>query len=241
MSSTSGAVADPPRQLVVEWAMCGIANATTRFIPVPIVDDLIEARSTQFCVHRTLKAHDRTYDDDAVEPLYAPEAHLAGVLRAMVSVPLRIVLFPIRKYVRLFGAVHGVPNDVMHVILLGRAVHRVLARGGLENGSDEKALRAEAEQVRRAYDGAIKNQDFRLLRGALTDGLSQGRGLTRAAVTYARDAFAREKQPKLKPGGEVESSARKVESALERPDVVQELEEFDRRFDERLAKELARR
>jgi hypothetical protein len=126
----------------------------------------------------------------------------------------------------------------MRVLLLGRAVHRAVSQGRLADGTDPKALEAEAARIRRAYDDAIKYQDFRLLRGALTDGLSQGRGLTRHAVAYARDAFAHGKEPTAEPGGEVEASAQKVAAALRRPDVVEELAEFDRRMDEKLGRPL---
>jgi hypothetical protein len=239
MTSASGSAGEPPRQLVVEWALCGIALAAARFIPVPILDDQVRDRAWQYAVHRTLKSHGRTYDDDRIAPLGEREDNGAGVGRMILRIPRTILLFPVRKYVAIFGAVRGVPNDVMRVVLLGRSVHRVLARGGLADDAGEKRLEQEAQAVRAAYDDAVKYQDFRMLRGALSDGLSQGRGLTRAAVRYARDAFAREDQPKLEPGAEVQRGAERVEELLQRPDVVEQLEEFDRRFDERLAKTTA--
>jgi hypothetical protein len=231
---TAGRVADPPRQLVAEWALCGIAFAAARFIPVPIVDDVVRDRAWRFTVQRTLKAHGRTYDEDVLAPVTEHEQG-SGTLRRMLSVPRRILLFPVRKYVAIFGAVRGVPNDVMRVVLLGRTAHRVLAQGRLPNGASPEELRAEAAAVRQAYEEAAKYQDFRLLRGALADGLSQGRGLTRAAVAFARDSFARDERPDLHPGGRVQEGAEQVEAALQRPDVVEQLEEFDRRFDEKLA------
>jgi hypothetical protein len=231
MTSTSGHVADPPRQLVVEWALCGIAAAATRFIPVPVVDEVVKDRAIRYAVHRTLRAHGRTYDDDAVEELYeGVDTRRAALGRSLRSIPRRILLFPIRKYVAIFGSVRGVPNDVMRVVLLGRTVHRAIELGRLDG--DGQPLREDAIAVRRAYDDAIENQDLRLLRGALADGLSQGRSLTRAAVAYARTQFAKDgSKPAMQPGGEVERSAREVESVLRRPDVVEELEKFDARID----------
>jgi len=235
MTSTGEHVADPPRQLVVEWAVCGIAAAATRFIPVPIVDDAVKDSATRYAVHRTLRAHGRTYDDEAVEPLYAGLDSLTkSVLRSVRSVPRRIVLFPIRKYVAIVGSVRGVPNDVMRVVLLGRTVHRAIECGRLDG--DGTPLLEDAVAVRAAYDDAIRNQDLRLLRGALADGLSQGRGLTRAAVAYARSQFGKDgEKPGLRPGGQVQRSAEQVESVMRRPDVVEELEQFDARVDARLA------
>jgi hypothetical protein len=123
----------------------------------------------------------------------------------------------------------------MRVVLLGRTVNRAIVRNGwLANGTDPKTLQGEAFRIRLGYEQVIENQDLRLLRGALADGLSQGRGLTRQAVAYARDAFARDEQPRLQPGGEVEKGAREVAAVLRRPEVVEELAEFDRRIDEKL-------
>jgi hypothetical protein len=237
MAGTTDRLADPTRQLVVEWATCGIAAAASRFIPVPLVDDVVKDRATWYAVHRTLRAHERTFDEDAVEVLWSGTDNLGrSMARALGSVPRRILLFPVRKYVAIFGSVRGVPNDVLRVVLLGRTVHRALGQGRLANGTDEKALGAEALRIRRAYDEAVQYQDFRLLRGALTDGLSQGRGLTRQAVRFARDAFARDREPDLEPGGQVEETAREVAAVLRRPDVVEELAGFDRRVDEQLGR-----
>jgi hypothetical protein len=235
MPSTSGHVADPPRQLVVEWALCGIAAAASRFIPVPFVDEVVKGRATRYAVHRTLRAHGRTYDDEAVEPLYEGLDSVGkSFARGVRSIPRRIVLFPIRKYVAIFGSVRGVPNDVMRVVLLGRTVHRAIELGRLDG--DGEPLGEDAVAVRAAYDDAVRNQDLRLLRGALADGLSQGRSLTRAAVAYAREQFGKDgEKPGLRPGGEVEKSAHEVASVLRRPDVVEELEQFDARIDAALA------
>src|SRR5690349_1420982 len=109
-------VTDPTRQLVVEWSVCGIAAAASRFIPVPLVDDFVKERATWYAVHRTLRALDRTFDEDAVEVLWAGTDNVGrSMLRAVRSVPRRILLFPVRKYVAIFGSVRGVPNDVMRV------------------------------------------------------------------------------------------------------------------------------
>jgi hypothetical protein len=235
MTSTSGHVADPPRQLVVEWALCGIAAGASRFIPVPFLDDVVKERATRLAVHRTLRAHGRTYDDKAVEELYeGVDTRRAAFARGARTVARKILLFPVRKYVAIFGSVRGVPNDVMRVVLLGRTVHRAIELGRLDG--DGMPLQADAVAVRRAYDDAIANQDLRLLRGAVADGLSHGRSLTRAAVAYAREQFGKDDaKPGLKPGGEVEKGAREVEAALRRPDVVEELEKFDARVDAMLA------
>ena len=153
--------------------------------------------------------------------------------------PRRVLLFPIRKYVALFGSVRGVPTDVMTVVLLSRTVHRCLVDGRL-TGSDEGELRAEAVQIRAAFDKALDGMDLRLFTGALSDGLSQGRGLTSAAVGYARKTFARSDDDdtsdgELAPGGAVGEGAERVKEVMRRPEIARLISEFDATFDARLA------
>jgi hypothetical protein len=235
---------EPGKQLVGEWAVCAIAAAAARFIPVPLLDDAVRLRATQVAVVRTLRAAGRDYPSDYVEALYAgADAGSAGKLREALrylrSIPRRVLLFPIRKYVALFGSVRGVPTDVMQVLLLARIVHRSLAEGRL-TGSDKKQLRREAVVIRRAYDQALNGMDLRLLTGALADGLSQGRGLTSAAVGFARKTFGHDDdtEPVLNPGGEVEAGAARVEEVLRRPEISRLLAEFDSRFEAQLPKPL---
>ena len=239
---------EPSKQLVGQWAVCGIAAAASRFIPVPLLDDAVKLRATQVAVLRTLRANGRTYPSDAVEALYAgteAAGQLREALRYLRSIPRRVLFFPIRKYVALFGAAKGVPSDVMHVLLLGRTVHRSLAQGRLTapgptgelSKADTQALRREAVLIRAAYDDAIHGMDLRLLTGALADGLSQGRGLTAAAVGFARKTFGRDGDAEagLNPGGEVGAGAERVEEVLRRPEITRLLIEFDETFESSLA------
>ncbi|GAB3245821.1 hypothetical protein [Kineosporia babensis] len=232
----------PPAVLVGQAVVCGIAVAAARFVPVPLLDDAIRLRATQVAVVRTLRAGDRSYPSRQVAPLYEG-ADTGGVFREAMrylrTVPRRVILFPVRKYVAIFGAVKGVPTDVMQVVLLSRAVHRSLARGLLPDDSDKDAREAEARQVRRAYDEALKGMDLRLLTAAIADGLSQGRKLTPAAVKFARRTFSKPEDEKvtdaeLRPDGEVGESAERVEEALQRPEIQVILERFDEEFERAL-------
>jgi hypothetical protein len=159
-----------------------------------------------------------------------------------------VVLFPVRKYVAIFGAVRGVPTDVMHVLLLARIVHVSLARGrlidpeptGRLSKEQARALSAEAVRIRKAYDQALRGMDLRMLSAALADGLSGGKGLTRAAVNYARQTFGQadeaQAETHLNPGGEVGAGAERVEEVLNRPEIAVLLEEFDARFESELSR-----
>ena len=228
-------------RLRVEWAACAIAAAASRFIPVPLLDDAVKGRATQVAVVRTLRAEGRTYPATAVAPLYeGVDSFRGGAWKYARSIPRRVVLFPVRKYVALFGAVKGVPTDVMVVLLLARTTQRVASRGQLM-GDDVSSTQEEAVRVRKAFDTTVDEMDLRLFAGALKDALSGSRGLARSAVGYARSTFGRDDAVKeadtgqsLDPKGEVGESARAIDKVLDRPDVARQLDEFDRRLDERL-------
>ncbi len=197
--------------LVSRWAVCAIAAAASRFVPVPLLDDAVKSRSTRIAVLVTVRDAGRRYPAESVSPLWdGVEGFADGLRRFARQVPRKIVLYPVRKYVELFGSVRGVPQDVMQVMLLARTVHRCLERGllaepggsGATGGgpgsgwsgragrrADKQSLQAESERIRRAFDTAVDGMDLTLISGALADGLSQGKGLTTSAVGYARKLF----------------------------------------------------
>lgn len=225
-------VEEPSPRLVREWTACALVRAATRFLPVPLLDDAVAQRATRVAVSRTLRAHGRSYPATAVEPLYAGRG--GGLLRLIGSVPRRVLLFPVRKYTKIAGAVTGVPNDITGVLLLGRATHRRLALGGLAGQGQE--LEREAAAVREALDAVVDEMDLQLLRGAVSDGLGQVKDLTGAVVDYARDRFGRAEDDDdvPEPEGAVAEGTERVEQALRQPEVLRLLEEFDRRMDARL-------
>jgi hypothetical protein len=223
----------PTSQLVREWTVCAIAAAASRFIPVPMLDNAIYERATRIAIARTLRQYGRTYSSSVVEPLYDPEER-SGVLRSTLRFGRSIVLFPVRKYVAIFGAVRGVPTDMMIVLMLARTTARCLAAGQLSS-SDPKELRREALAIRRAFDASVRGMDLRLLTSTLAEGLSQAQGLTAAAVIYARRSFGRDQErPELNPGGEVGATAARLQVMFRRPEIAEVLREFDVRFDAKL-------
>jgi hypothetical protein len=228
--------AQPSPLLVSQWAVCGIAAAAARFVPVPMLDDVVRERAVQVAVSRTLRAHDRDYPSGRLEALWEDQEGRAGGIRRRVrALSLRLLLFPVRKYVAIFGAVRGVPNDVMRVLLLARTVDRRLARGELAD-PDPGRLAEQARSIRHAVEEAIRGMDLRLLTAALADGLSQGRELTTAAVSYTRQWFSRsDTEPSLEPGGAISAGADRVTEVLGRPEIARLLEQFDSKVDATLA------
>ena len=221
----------PQPLLVTQWAVCGIAAAAARFVPVPLLDDVVRQRARQAAVVQTLRAHGRTYPSDALRPLWTGDAdgRGGGLRRRLRSVSTRLLLFPVRKYTAVFGAVRGVPDDVMRVVLLARTVDRRLTDGEL---ADVDRLPDESRALRRAVDQAVEGLDLRLLRAALTDGLSGSRGLSTSAVALARRRLARDEPVEaLEPDAVVADGAERVTQVLRRPEVRELLERFDARLD----------
>lgn len=249
MGQTEKGAAAPPARLVREWTLCAMAAAAARFVPVPLLDDVVKDRATRLAVLRTLRAHGRRYPSDAVEPLYTGiEGWARGILRQAARIPGRIALFPVRKYVAVFGAVKGVPTDVITVLLLSRSVYRALGAGRLTgpplaegqelSKAQERQLQAEAAQVRRAFDAAVDGMDLALLSGAVSDALAQGGVLTRSATEYAGRLLRRDRadDDTLPTDGAVDAGAERLEQTLRRPEVARLIADFDSAFDAALAR-----
>jgi hypothetical protein len=220
--------------LLSQWAVCGIAAAAARFVPVPLLDDVIRQRATQVAVVQTLRAHDRNYEPELLQPLWGErEGQPSGLRRRLRAVSRRLLLFPVRKYMAVFGAVRGVPADVLRVVLLARTVDRRLDRGEL---TGPHGLPEQARGLRGAVDEAIEGMDLRLLTAALGDGLSHSRGLSTAAVAFARRRLVKvEPDAALVPDGAVAEGAERVSEVLRRPEMAQLLGRFDAQVDAVLA------
>ena len=213
--------------LTTQWAVCGIAAAAARFVPVPLLDDVVRERSVQVAVVRTLRAHGRRDSSAPFEALWEAPDGGSSLRRRLRALPRRLLLFPVRKYAAVFGAVRGVPTDVMRVVLLARSLDRRLERGEL---APSDRLAEDVGALRAAVDRAIDGMDLRLLTAALADGLSQGRGLTRSAVAFARRRTAADDpdtdgDTELAPDGPLAEGAERVTEVLRRPEI------FDREVD----------
>ena len=222
--------------LLSQWAVCGIAAAAARFIPVPLLDDVVRQRAAQVAVVRTVRAHGRDVPSELLQPLWGEaEGRSSGLRRRVRAVSRRLLLFPVRKYTALFGAVRGVPTDVLRVVLLARTVDRRLDQGAL--AGDPAALPEEARALRRAVDRAIDGMDLRVLTAALADGLSHSRGLSTAAVAFARRRFSdADPDAGLEPDARVAEGAERVTEVLRRPETARLLERFDAEVDAALSR-----
>ena len=222
------------QSLLHQWVVAGIAAGAARFVPVPLLDDAVRQRAARFAVLRTVRTHGQDTSPALLEPLWGErDAADAGPPGRLRKVSKRLLLFPVRKYVAVFGAVRGVPTDVMRVVLLARTVDRRLGRGEL---SRPERASEEARALRSAVEAAIEGLDLRLLTAALADGLSHSRGLSAAAVAFAQRRFTGdEPDDDLAPPGPIADSADRVTEVLRRPEIALLLERFDGQVDSALA------
>jgi hypothetical protein len=235
----SEAITPAKKRLTHEWTLCAIAAAVARFVPVPFIDDVIREQAARVAVSRTLRAHGHTFSSKRLSPLYSDEGGcIQGCLWFLLKLPLKLLLYPIRKIVSVVTAIHGVPTDLARVLLLARTTDRCLESGLLKDG-DDQTLKLEALRVRTAFDVAFRSVNLQMFSAAIADALSQVKGLAAAAVRFARKAFGERRDADATPleaEPAIEEGARKVEEVLERPEIIAFLDDFDARFDAALAK-----
>jgi hypothetical protein len=239
-----------PARLQREWALCALAAASARFVPVPLVDDVIKERALRTAVARTWSAHGRPANPEVIGLLCGDtRGFWNGVAASAARLPLKLALYPVRKVVRLVTAVRGVGRDLAEVLLLARAVDRCL-RAGWFAAADPQELQHQARLVRRAHEQTVSTADLRVLEHGMRAALGQVGGLRQQAAEFARRAFGRDApdparaveagtdvgtdvgpdvDPRLEPS--VEQGARQVQAVLERPEIAGLLATLDRRFD----------
>jgi hypothetical protein len=220
--------------------VCGLLASAARLVPVPLLDDLLREKALQLMVSRTLKAHGRSYSSSLVAPLYSDDRGcMHGCLLFFVMLPIKLILYPIRKLLSWFLAAKNLATDLSESVLLGRTLERCLTEGRLRGElADAAALRQEAALLRTAFSNAIAGTDLVILRNALDVAVRSVRGLPGAALHALRglrkksdDAdptaglSAEEKQA-------VEEGASRIERALDTPEMREWLSRFDTKFDE---------
>jgi hypothetical protein len=220
-----------------EWVLCAIAAAASRFVPVPMVDELIATRATRTAVARTWTAHGRPACPSAVAILADDSATFwGGVARSAARLPLKVVLYPVRKVARMVTAVRGVSTDLVGVVLLARSVDRCLTAGWFTE-TDARVLDEQARRLRRAHDQVVGTADLRVLTNAVSSTLGGMGGLLDQARAFARRVFGRSVEaPTTRPEeAELDRGVREVVALLDRPEIARVLADLDRRFDAALA------
>lgn len=226
---------EPPQRLLREWIACALVAALARFVPLPLVDDVIQSQATRLAVTRTVRAAGHRYPVSEIEPILGGRSLGEMVRAAAVALPLKVVLYPVRKIRRVIGAVHGVPSDLATVLLLAWTVHRRLAAGALSH-PDARVRRDEAAALRRAFDAVQRETDLRVITSALRDALGNARTLTTTVGEYGRRLLTRrDGEAPPEPSPDMARDIDRIEAVLRAPEIRRVVADFDARVDWRLA------
>lgn len=230
---------EPGRQLTLDASrprvFAALLYAAGRFVPVPLVDDLVRARVAMWVVSRV----GATLHRSAIAALGDDgSAFWSGCLGMLLKLPLKLLLFPIRKVMALVFGVRNLVRDVLEVLLLARVVEHALGDGTLNADAPEEAQKTAALRLRGAFNRAFAGTDLSVLRAALTalrvplwqvvsTALPRLRALRRGAAPA--QALA------LESGDDtLRSESDRIARALETPEVQAALQAFDTRFADEL-------
>lgn len=219
----------------------GILYAACRFVPVPLLDDLLREQIAAWMVRSTVPA---SVPKGAVEPLWSSQAGcLGGCLGSLLWLPIRLLLFPFRKIISVVLGVRWVSRDLAEMLLLARVLDHAVTAGLIDEARDAGEQARQSRELRTAFDVALAGTDTGFLSALIGTALGPIRGLVGAAVRTLRKlrrTHAEEPRPEGADKAVIDSSVSRVESLLGQPEVRRFLADFDRRVLENL-EELAKR
>ena len=231
----SGLSSEPTSAALRVRITAGILYATARFTPVPLLDDVLREQITGWMVRATIPG---SFPKSGIKPLWASEdGCLGGCLNAALWLPIKILLFPIRKVIAIALSVRWVTRDLAEMLLLGRVLDHALEVGLLQDGRDPAELAQQSREIRKAFDVALKSTDTGFLTALLATALGPLRGIVAASLrTLQRFRRTDAEAPTLEGGDKevIEASVGRVEKMLAQPEVRRFLAEFDARILENL-------
>jgi hypothetical protein len=225
--------------LLHQWTIAGIVSAAARFIPVPFLDEIVRGRCHRFVVSQTLAAHQTDLTIDDFDHFFSRDRGcVAGCLGIVLLAPLKLLLFPIRKMVAIFTSVRGVPLEITRTVLLGRTLDRYLRHSLLPACQSKSEVAAQTARMRKAFEEAFTGMDWRSVRAAMKDALATVEGWKSAAAFNARRTAERSSldNKEIETSPKIEASAARVEQVLDSPETLELFAEFDRRFDDAMAR-----
>ena len=223
--------------LLHHWVVAGIVSASSRFIPIPFVDDVVKDQCRRYIVSQTLAAHETELTTKDLQPFYdSGSGCLAGCMGTLIKAPLKLLLFPVRKIIAIVTSVRGVPLEVTRSVLMGRTLDRYLSQQKIVATPEYMA------KMRKAFKASFKRMDLRIVRAGIADALTGIGGWKSGAMKSAK-AVAGPKDAEedgLDATEDVEAGANKVEEILQQPEMLRLFVAFDQRFDESLERLIQR-
>ena len=232
-SEQKGLNSTPGQAAIRLRIVAGILHAAARYVPVPLVDDLVREQVARWLVRSTLPAG---LPRESTRVLYTASFGCLGrAFRALVMIPIKLILFPIRKMLAVVLGVRWISRDVVEMILLGRVIDHALAEGLL---TDSPELGSNAQDLRTAFDMAMKGTDTQFLVALLGSTTAPVRDLLAPALKALRALrSSNEDTPALAPETTIalDPAVSRIEAALSMPEVRRFVAEFDGRVIENLA------
>ena len=220
---------------------CALLFFAARHVPVPFLDDILRTQISTYLVRRTVSKAGLALSNERLAPLCAKdESFLMGCLMALLRIPLKLVLFPIRAFTNVLFLVRHVGRDFAEMFLLGEVLERGIDAQLIRSGEPEDAPQiARSQQMRRAFDRALKETDTQLLWGMVSVAVGPIRGLFPAARRALRTLWSGSEDEALEKSTEMQTQVSAVERALLQPEVKRFLAEFDQRYETALREEAA--
>lgn len=229
---------DPPKALAGEPTpaalrnriLAGLLYAAGRFVPVPLVDDLLRAQVTRWMVSLAVPPG---LPKEASRPLWADdEGCLQGCLRWSYMLTIKLLLFPIRKLLALLLSVRSVSRDLAQILLLGRVIDHARETGLLDPELPPTELKRRSAAIRKAFVTAMQGHDVRFFTTLLRTAIGPVRTVVRAAVRTLRSLRrTRAAAPTVGEGEKpvIDASVSRIQRAMEQSEIQEFLREFDRR------------
>ena len=220
---------------------CALLFFAARHVPVPFVDDILRTQVSTYLVQRSVTKAGLTVPKGRLAPLFArDESFLMGCLMALLRIPLKIILFPIRAITNVLFLVRHVGRDFAEMLLLGEVIERGIDAQLIRGDELEDAPQVErSRQMRRAFDRALKETDTHLLWGMVSVAVGPLRGLFPAARRALRVLWRGTSGEALEGNVEMQTQVSAVEKVLLQPEVKRFLAEFDQRYETALREEAA--
>jgi len=215
---------------------CALLFFAARHIPLPFADDLLRTQISKYLVRRSVEKAGIVVPTSRLMPLFSrDETWLMGCLTALLRVPLKLILFPIRAVANVLFLVRHVGSDFTEIFLLGEVIDRgidaQLIRGG---EADDAAQLARSVKMRRAFDRALKETDTQLLWGMVSVAVGPLRGLFPAARRALRALRRGAEDEAVEKNPEIQTRVTAIERVLLQPEVKRFLVEFDQRYESAL-------
>jgi hypothetical protein len=222
--------------------------AASGFIPIPLVDDLIPRQLVRQLIRTILRQTGRRYSTARVKPLYAGEGCLAGALGILLKLPIDLLIYPVRKLVRVIKGIRSLSQRLVSTYLLGHTVNRYVVKDWLAQDTSEAALSFQSQLLRNAFETALKETNPVVFAQSVATVLGGLRGLPLAAWRTARQLLRRSARDVPDgdhpfdvptPTGRVAGATQQVQQTLDDPEVQHFVAQFDAVVDREVTRQLA--